>query len=65
MNKVYDAYMRYMESKGFDKTSAFELLLFAEANNLIENEERDVQDLWKKAILHLEQNVKEKNNVAN
>ncbi len=65
MNKVYDAHMRYMESKGLDKATALGLLLFAEANNLIESEERDVQDLWEKAILHLEKSVEEKNNVEN
>ena len=27
MNKVYDAYMRYMESKGLDKTSALGVVL--------------------------------------
>lgn len=56
MNKVYDAHMRYMESKGLDRATALGLLLFAEANNLIENNENDVQDLWEEVILYAENN---------
>lgn len=54
MNKVYDAHMRYMESKGLDRATALGLLLFAEANNLIESDKNDVQELWEEVILYAE-----------
>ncbi len=38
MNKIYDAHMRYMESKGLDKETALALLIFAKTNNLIKND---------------------------
>lgn len=47
MNKVYDAHMRYMESKGLDRATALALLIFAKTNNLIENDNNTAKQFIK------------------
>ena len=50
MNKVYDAHMRYMESKGLDKETALSLLVFAKANNLIENDDNNAKQFIEEIV---------------
>ena len=50
MNKVYDAYMRYMESKGLVKTSALGLLIFAKKNNFIENDDNNAKQFIEEIV---------------
>ena len=50
MNKVYDAYMRYMESKGLDKTSALGLLIFAKKNNFIANDDNNAKQFIEEIV---------------
>lgn len=50
MNKIYDAHMRYMESKGLDKETALALLIFAKTNNLIKNDNNNAKQFIKEVV---------------
>ena len=56
MNKVYDAYMRYLESKGLDKTSALGLLKIAKKNNIIENDDNNAKQ-FKEEIVKIAETI--------
>ena len=50
MNKIYDAHMRYMESKGLDKETALALLIFAKKNNFIENDDNNAKQFIEEIV---------------